>query len=178
MDKETRKALLAKYLEAETTLSEEAQLREWYALHPADEDEREMALLIGLSAPCGHCLPESDEAVAAFDRMMADAPQPRKRKTIRWIAGLAAAAALAGLVLLLKPRTETTPMLTPVQIAEGIRQMMLLEIGDIETIVATPSGDHAILTAYLQDGQTCSYILSYNGEDETTSLFACNLDRK
>ena len=176
MDKETRKALLAKYLEAETTLEEEARLREWFAVHPADEDEREMALLIGLSAPCGHCLPESEEAVAAFDRMVADSGPSHKRKVIRLFAGIAAAAALAGLVLLLKPRSESASMLTPVQIAEGIQQMMLLEIGDIETIVATPSGDHALLTAHLRDGSVCTYILSYKGEDGTASLLACNVE--
>lgn len=180
MDKETRKALLAKYLEAETTVDEEARLREWFATHPADEDEREVALLIGLSAPCGHCLPESDEAVEAFDRMMAEAEpmQPRKgsRKGFLWMAGLAAAAVLACLFLLLKPRQEAASVLTPVQIAESIQQMMLLDIGDIESIVANPSGNHALLTVQLTDGRTCTYILSYDGEDGTTSLLACEAD--
>ena len=73
MDKETRKALLAKYLEAETSVDEELRLREWFETHAADDDEREAALLIALSAPYGHCLPESDEAVEAFDRIMAEA---------------------------------------------------------------------------------------------------------
>lgn len=62
MDKETRKALIEKYLEAETTPLEEQRLREWFATHPADDDEQELALLIGLSAPCGHCLPETKES--------------------------------------------------------------------------------------------------------------------
>ncbi len=172
MDKETRKALLAKYLEAETTLQEEAMLREWFAEHPADEEERELAQLIAAFAPGRDSLSESDEAVAAFDRIVADAERPRRRKIIYWITGIAAAAALAGLVLLLKPRPDASPLLTPVQIAEGIQQMMLLEIGDIETIVATPSGDRAILTAHLRDGRTCSYILSYDGEEGTASLLA------
>ena len=174
MDKDTRKALLAKYLEAETTLQEEARLREWYAEHPAEEDEKELAQLIALSAPGRDSLAESDEAVAAFDRIVAEGERPRKRKRkiYYWITGIAAAAALAGLVLLLKPRPAAAPLLTPIQIAEGIQQMMLLEIGDIESIVATPSGDRAILTAHLRDGSTCSYILSYDGEEGTASLLA------
>ena len=176
MDKDTRKALLAKYLEAETTLREEAMLREWYAEHPAEEDELELAQLIAMSAPGHDSLAESDEAVAAFDRMVAEGERPRKRKIYFWITGIAAAAALAALVLLLKPRPAATPLLTPVQIAEGIQQMMLLEIGDIESIVATPSGDRAILTAHLRDGSTCSYILSYNGEQGTASLLACQVN--
>ena len=71
MDREPRKALIEKYLEAETTPSEEQRLREWFASHPAEGDEREIALLIGLSAPCGHCLPETGEAEAEFDRIVA-----------------------------------------------------------------------------------------------------------
>ncbi|MCR5709695.1 MAG: trigger factor, partial [Bacteroidales bacterium] len=72
MDKETRKALIAKYLEAETSPEEERRLRDWFAVHAADEDEREFALLVGLSAPCGHCLPETDDngAEEEFDRIV------------------------------------------------------------------------------------------------------------
>jgi hypothetical protein len=185
MDKDTRKALLANYLEAETTWEEELTLRDWFAAHPADEDEREVAMLIEMTVPGAAESADSDAAVAAFDRMMAEAEasgrtegteRPRRRKVLRWAAGLAAAAVLAGLVLLFRPRPETAPVLTPVQIAECIQQMMLLEMGDIESIVATPSGDRAFLTVYLRDGSTCAYILSYNGEDGTASLLACSTD--
>ena len=64
--------------------------------------------------------------------------------------------------------------LTPIQIAEGIEQMMLLDIGDIDSIVATPEGSHAVLTARLKDGSTCSFILRFDKQDGTTTLLAYN----
>ena len=83
---------------------------------------------------------------------------------IRWSAlcGVAVAAGVA-LLLWLGPQRSTPDVpLTPVQITEGIRQMMLLDIGEIESIVATPMGSYAILTASLTDGSSCSYILKCN----------------
>ena len=50
--------------------------------------------------------------------------------------------------------------------------MMLLDIGDIDSIVATPGDNCAILTAHLKDGNTCSYILTCNEDEGTTSLLA------
>ena len=173
MDRETRKALIEKYLEAETTPSEEQRLREWFASHPAEGDEREIALLIGLSAPCGHCLPETDEAEAEFDRIVAASAAGRRRKIVRWPLWVAAAAAAVAVLLWLVPtRRGAADPLTPIQIAEGIQQMMLLDIGDIESIVATPDGSYAILTAQLKDGSSCSYILTCNEDEGTTSLLA------
>ena len=52
--------------------------------------------------------------------------------------------------------------------------MMLLDIGDIESIVATPAGSYAILTAHLKDGNTCAYILQCDGKDGNTTLLAYN----
>lgn len=174
MDKETRKALIDRYLEAETTPGEEMRLQEWFATHPADEDEREIALLLGLSAPCGHCLPETDDAEAEFDRILEAGDQKRRRKVVRWTAIVGAAvAACVALVLWLAPlRPDSDHSLTPIQIAEGIQQMMLLDIGDIESIVVTPTDSYAILTAHLKDGNTCSYILKCNGDEGTTTLLA------
>ena len=146
MDRDTRKALIRRYLEADTTPAEEQRLREWFSTHPADADERDFARLIGLPTPGG--LAETDDA--------------------------AGAAAVALLLWLIPARShDADSPLTPVQIAEGIQQMMLLDIGDIESITATPAGPMAILTAHLKDGTTCSYILSCNKDEGTTSLLAC-----
>ena len=70
-DKNKRKALIERYLEAETTPAEEQRLRDWFARHQAEADEREIALLVGLAAPCASCLPELDETEAEFDRLVA-----------------------------------------------------------------------------------------------------------
>ena len=115
-----------------------------------------------------------DGGEAEFDRILAEGESKRRRKMIRWSAVLGAAcAAVVALVLWLVPmhKAPENP-LTPIQIAEGIQQMMLLEIGDIDSIVATPKDSYAILTARLKDGSTCSYILKCNDAEGTTTLFA------
>lgn len=179
-DKNSRKALVERYLEAETTPAEEQRLRDWFARHEPDPDEREIALLAGLSAPCASCLPELDETEAEFDRVVAAGEggaedsrrMSRRGRCLRRGAVIAAAAAALALVLFLRPAREQEPPISPVIIAEGIRQIMLLSPDDIESVVATPAGSKAILTARLKDGRSCSYILQYDEDEGTTSLFA------
>ncbi len=180
-DKNKRKALIERYLEAETTPAEEQRLRDWFARHQAEADEREIALLVGLAAPCASCLPELDETEAEFDRLVAaggngsNNGNGRGRRRLRWRAGIAAAAAAAiALFFFLRPAGSKEEPISPVVIAEGIRQIMMLSPDEIETVVATPSGPKAILTAYLKDGRTFSYILTYDTDDGTTSLLAYN----
>lgn len=115
-----------------------------------------------------------DEGEAAFDRILEDYGRERRRRVVRWSAllGVAAAAGIALVLWLVPAREVPDSPLTPVQIADGIQQMMLLDIGDIESIVATPAGSYAILTATLRDGSSCSYILKCNDAEGTTTLLA------
>ena len=115
-----------------------------------------------------------DDAESEFDRMLAEGEKKRHRKVVRWTAaaGTAVAAGIALLLWLVPMRPTAGNPLTPLQIADGIQQMMLLDIGDIESIVATPTDSYAILTARLKDGNTCSYILKCNDDEGTTTLLA------
>ena len=115
-----------------------------------------------------------DEGEAEFDRILAEGESKRRRKIIRWtaLAGTACAAAVALLLWLVPARKAAENPLTPIQIAEGIQQMMLLDIGDVDSIVATPKDSYAILTARLKDGSTCSYILKCNDAEGTATLLA------
>ena len=115
-----------------------------------------------------------DDGEAEFDRILAEGESRRRQKIIRWSAvlGAACAAAVALLLWLVPTRQAPEEPLTPIQIAEGIQQMMLLDIGDIDSIVATPKDSYAILTARLKDGSTCSYILKCNDAEGTTTLLA------
>ena len=117
-----------------------------------------------------------NDAEAEFDRILEAGEKKRRSKIIRWttLLGGAAAAGIALLLWLAPARPDSNSALSPVQIAEGIQQMMLLDIGEIESIVATPAGSYAILTAQLKDGNTCAYILQCDGKDGNTTLLAYN----
>ena len=171
-DKTARCALIDRYLEAETTPAEERRLREWFATHPADSDEADMALLIGLAVPCANCLPE-EEREKEFDAIVA-APAGWRTNPLwhRWALGIATAAAVVTMVLLLFKPAEKP--LDPVVIAENIRQLMYLSPDQIESVTAKPEGSRAILTVHLKDGSTCAYLLTSDEDAGTTSLVACN----
>ena len=115
-----------------------------------------------------------DASEAEFDRILEAGERKRRRRIIRWtaLAGCAAAAGIALLVWLTPAHPSSDTLLSPVQIAEGIQQMNLLDIGDITSIEATPYASYAILTAHLKDGSTCSYILQFDDEAGTTTLLA------
>ena len=115
-----------------------------------------------------------NDAEAEFDRILEAGEKKRRSKIVRWttLLGGAAAAGIALLLWLAPARPDSNSALSPVQIAEGIQQMMLLDIGDIESIVVTPTDSYAILNARLKDGNTCSYILKCNDDEGTTTLLA------
>ena len=116
-----------------------------------------------------------DDSEAEFDRVLAAGERKRHRRTMRWAAGFATACAAIALVLwLMTSRQAAESPLTPIQIAAGIQQMMLLDIGDVQSIEATPEGSHAILTAHLKDGTSCSYIMKCDEVEGTTTLLAYN----
>lgn len=109
-----------------------------------------------------------------FDRIIAK--NEGKRRLVRWSAftGVVSAAAVALVFWLIHASVPSAQPLTPVQIAEGIQQMMLLDIGDIESIEAVPKDSYAIITARLKDGSTCSYIMKCDEVEGTTILLAYN----
>ena len=114
-----------------------------------------------------------DDAETEFDRILAAGERKRKAVLRTALLGGALAAASVALLLWLVPaRQAPENPLTPIQIAEGIQRLMLLDIGDIDSVVAVPRGSHAILTARMKDGSTCSFLLKCNDVEGTTTLFA------
>ena len=115
-----------------------------------------------------------NDTESEFDRILAE--DGRKRRNVRrWsLLGIACAAAIALFFWLVPAVPSSGDLMTPVQIAEGIQQMMLLDIGDIESIEAVPKDSYAILTAHLKDGSSCSYILKCDEVEGTTTLLAYN----
>ena len=50
-DKKQRQKLIARYLEADTTVQEEIMLAEYYRTHKADDDEADIARMILMDYP-------------------------------------------------------------------------------------------------------------------------------
>lgn len=116
----------------------------------------------------------SESAVEEFDRIVQEYERPLKRRRIlRWVSGIAAAAVVALGIILPSKKEEETP-LSPVVIAEGIGQLMDINSGEVESISAVPQGSKALVTLKLRDGSEYYYMMTYNEDAGTTSLVAIN----
>ena len=124
MDKEVRLQLIAKYLEAETTVAEEAMLHAYYTEHKAEEDEQAIARMICMEHADANVL--SDEGAEEFDRIVSETKAKPRKTNVRhlWIGGWAAAITLL-LVLNIAAQREEEPSaaFNAVEIAGCIQQL-------------------------------------------------------
>ena len=173
-DKDTRMALVARYLEADTTLAEEALLAAYYAANEAEEDERAIAQMIRMEHVNEELL--SKEGAEEFDRIVSQTKPKQPKHHIRrmaWIGGVAAAIALLLVLNVTLPRdAEPSPAFTTVEIAGYVQQLMNVE--DIETVTASPVKECVLVTATLADGTTKMFIMNKDPEEGSTSMLAIN----
>ncbi len=172
-DKNIRTALAEKYLSGETSVEEERALAIYYSSHQSDKDEKAFAAMV--TATAGDYL-LSDEGAKEFDRIAVPKASPLKMKIFRWAGGIAAVAAAVALFFILNSRIPQEKPISPVEIAEGIDQLMNLKSDDITSITAIPQGSRAILTAKLKDGRECSYIMTIEEGTGNLSLVAVNIE--
>ena len=173
-DKEIRLQLIAKYLEAETTVAEEAMLHAYYMENKADEDEQAIARMICMEHADADLL--SDEGAEEFDRIVSQTKPKQSRPIIRrmaWISGVAAAIALLLVFNVQLPQEEVpSEAFTTVEIAGYVQQLMNVE--DVETVTASPIKECVLVTATLADGTTKMYIMNKDSEEGSTSMLAIN----
>ena len=173
-DKEIRLQLIAKYLEAETTVAEEAMLHAYYMENKADEDEQAIARMICMEHADADLL--SDEGAEEFDRIVSQTKPKQSRPIIRrmaWISGAAAAIALLLVLNVQLPQEEVpSEAFTTVEIAGYVQQLMNVE--DVETVTASPIKECVLVTATLADGTTKMYIMNKDSEEGSTSMLAIN----
>ena len=194
-NKEIRRELIGRYMEAETTPAEEQQLAAYYASHEADEEERPVARMIRMEHLNASLL--SDEGVKEFDRIVSSAkiqprkacefvslpvcelanskPQKLKSSKALWLGGMVAAIALL-LVLNLSTlrKAEPSAAFDTIEIAEHIQQMINLNMEDVTSISASPIQECVLLTATLADGTTKTFVMSKDPEEGSTSMLAIN----
>lgn len=113
----------------------------------------------------------SDESSAEFDRLVARGIS-RKRNRLIWKTTLAAAASLA-LILTLWTRGGGEEF-SGLEIAEGIERILELDADEINSVTAKPDGDKVVLTALMNDGSRCSYIMSRENGASAVSITAIN----
>ena len=169
-DKDVRMVLVAKYLEAETTVAEETLLAAYYAANEPEE-ERAIALMIQMEHANETLL--SEKSAEEFDRIVSQTkPKPYFRRLV-WVVGVAAAIVLPLVFNVALPR-EAAPSesITTVEIAGYVQQ--LINVEDVETITASPVKDCVLVTATLTDGSTKMFIMNKDSEEGSTSMLAIN----
>lgn len=172
-DKDTRMALVARYLEADTTVAEEALLAAYYAANEAEEDERAIAQMIRMEHANEALL--SKEGAEEFDRIVSQTKPKQSRPIIRrmaWISGAAAIALLLVLNVQLPQEEVPSEAFTTVEITGYVQQLMNVE--DVEAVTASPIKECVLVTATLADGTTKMYIMNKDSEEGSTSMLAIN----
>ena len=172
-DKEIRLQLIAKYLEAETTVVEEAMLHAYYMENKADEDEQAIARMICMGHADADLL--SDEGAEEFDRIVSENQAKPRKATIRnlWIGGWAAAVTLLLVLNIVTQRKEEpSAAFNTIEIAGCIQQLMTVE--DVTSVTASPVKECVLVTAQLADGTTKMYIMNKDSEEGSTSMLAIN----
>lgn len=172
-DKDVRMVLVAKYLEAETTVAEETLLAAYYAANEPEEEERAIALMIQMEHANETLL--SEKSAEEFDHIVSQTrlkqPKPYFRRLV-WAVG--AAAIVLSLVFNVALPREAAPSesITTVEIAGYVQQ--LINVEDVETITASPVKDCVLVTATLTDGSTKMFIMNKDSEEGSTSMLAIN----
>ena len=134
-DKNIRRALIERYLDAETDVREEALLAEYFAGHQPDEDEASMARMLMAEHP--------EALLAAGERDFARAARRAPgRRPLLW--SCAAAAAALALFLLLRPTAPPAPAFTPLEIAESLSTIADLGLGERKVDVRAPSVEEVL----------------------------------
>ena len=156
-DKKQRQKLIARYLEADTTVQEEILLAEYYRTHKADADEADIARLILLDYPKAEVLSD-----------------PERKRDIRQISLsiTTIAACIALMVMFIIPPSGNE--FTVAEITENMNILMEMNDQDVESIVAEPKGTKVILTATLKDGSTTTFIMVRNRRDGSARIVAQN----
>ena len=172
-DKEARLQLITKYLEAETTIAEEAMLHTYYMENKADEDEQAIAQMICMEHADADLL--SAEGAEEFDRIVSETKAKPRKATIRslWIGGWAAAVTLLFVLNVVTQRNEEpNAAFNTIEIAGCIQQLMTVE--DVTSVTASPVKECVLVTAQLADGTTKMFIMNKDSEEGSTSMLAIN----
>lgn len=191
-DKNVRRRLIERYLDAQTDPEEERILAEYFLENVPDDDEKAVALLLGISAAD----PASDEGAEEFERIVS------RRRRVRFVPALIAACAAVVVMVVLPlawnrdsgtgadlaesrasfPETDapvatyvSSPAakggISPAEIASCLDQLLTL-CGDAASADARPSGTSALVTVNMKDGSSRKYFMTFGSDGGSASLVA------
>ena len=179
-NKQERRTLIERYLNAETTVQEEQKLAYYYATHAVEPDEKEFAAMLAVSRS------EADTSLwadtSAFDRIVGK-PAGKQHPVLAWFAAAAVAAILIISISVLKKQSLSDssadvsalqPVLTPQQVIEGIETMIKLEPSEIASVTAKPTGSTMLIVVELRNGKEKIYLMERNSRDESVLFYALN----
>ena len=183
-DKEYRKALVERYLDADTTPDEERRLMDFYATAEVDDDEKAIARLLNISAPSLEAYSQTkadeydrlfggDEFTEASSTDSASRLTKRRSIILKSLYAFAACAAAVALLLIFRPKAPVTNF-TPLEIAQSISALAELNSEDVESVAAKPTGGGVIVTVVLTDGKRCGFRMARDGETGEIQLLAMN----
>lgn len=170
MNKETRRQMIEKYLDAGTDARQERMLAGWFATHAPEEGEESAARLI---------LAEHPEAAYEADGKEFDALMARSRRRSRaawWALGAAASIALASGLWLALAQRDACPM-SGQEMVQGMESIMALGMEDVESITARPQGGRVVITVVQADGRECHYLMSQDRSTAAITITATNGDK-
>ncbi|MBQ7181909.1 MAG: hypothetical protein IJR87_11565 [Bacteroidaceae bacterium] len=183
--------MVARYLNAETTLEEEQMLRQYYAqtddvLTPEESDVR-LLILSSANSPGEFAL--SDKKADEFDRLMEK--KPARRVFLYWVASTAAVVVIAFFLLTSRQTADApgqpqvlagqavsdtpTPTITPQQVSELMSAVNFAN-EQVETYRLKPVGDATVVTKTLSDGTSASYIVCQSDDNEGLHVVPINIE--
>ena len=182
-DKEYRKALVERYLDADTTPDEERRLMDFYATAEVDDDEKAIARLLNISAPSSQAY--SQTKADEYDRLFGgeestgassrdSASRLTKRRGIIFKSLYAFAACAAAVVLFLIFKKAPVMNFTPLEIAQSISALAELNFDDVESVAAKPTGGGVIVTVVMKDGKRSDFRMARDWETGEIQLLAMN----
>lgn len=182
LNKDIRKSLIHKYLNADTTAEEEKDIVKYYLENNnVDNDELAFAELIRMEHTNSSLL--STEGAEEYDRIISNKKTEDKEgtgslstsilRTIPWrwmtlIGGMAAC-----LVLLFSPKKQQQES-DLMDMAHSLEQLINLNNGEDITITATPIGEAVWVEVVFADGSKKTFVMSRDKAMNTTSFLLIN----
>lgn len=181
-DKNIRKELIDRYLNADTTPTEEKALAKYYLRNnDVDSDERAFAALVRMEHANASLL--SNEGAEEYDRLVNKTKGnttaqdgTRTNSSIqafpwRWVTWAGGIAASIALLLALHTQPQESDMM---DLTHSLQQLINLSQDEDATITATPIGENVWVEATFANGTKKTFIMSRDKAMKTTSFMAIN----